>query len=526
MVRLEMRYRRVRPPRSAARAAGAVAVAAMLALTAPVAAAAPARGGAAGRDAFAPVALPAYAPAGAHLPFAGAEHAACSAPSVGRAACLADVLVPASGASPNAYFGPPEVRTPTGLPPRTIEAAYGYSTSLEAGAGETVAVVDAYDDPAATANLETFSRQYGLPAASLTKVNQTGGSSPPASEPGWDLEISLDIQWVHAIAPAARILLVEASSNSIADLLVAERYASEHAAYVSNSWGATEFAGESSGDASFTHPGVSYFAASGDERSIVWWPSASPDVTSVGGTTITFTAAGTIASETAWGKGGGGCSSYESANPAQRTGSANCSGRRATPDVALDGDPSSGVSVYDGIAYGGYTGWRTVGGTSAATAMWAAEAAAGADVIDPSGMIGAPLIYAQPARLPLRDITSGSNGHPALAGYDLATGLGAWSNTPGAPGALTATGEIGRVKLTWSAPTGAPAREYAIWRGGYSSRETTLVARVPSSQTSYVDATVAERTTYYYEVGALNGAGSGPFSSQAWATAARRPSQR
>jgi hypothetical protein len=461
-------------------------------------------------DAYGPSHLHLYAPRDSHLPFGGSQHGVCSQPSDGVGHCLIHVLQP-DGASPAAQRGVTEVKTPTGLSPSTIKSVYGYSTSTEAGAGQTVAIVDAYNDPDAASNLETFSRQYGLPAASFTQVNQEGGSSLPATESGWDLEISLDIEWAHAIAPAAHILLVEARTASLANLLAAESYAAKHAGYVSNSWGASEFSGETSDDSYFTAPGVSYFAAAGDEGGAVIWPSASPEVTSVGGTSLTLTSGGTLAQEEAWSGGGGGCSRYETASLYQATGSISCAGKRATPDISLDANPNSGVSVYDGVTYERQSGWWTVGGTSASTVMIAARAADSADALSPS------FLYASPANLPYRDILLGSDGHPTLTGYDLATGLGSWSYTPGTPTGLTASREAGGVKLQWNPPSGiAPVSEYVIWRGSASGQESTKVASVPASETSFTDPeATGAGTTYYYEVQALGGAGVGPFSGQA-----------
>lgn len=187
----------------------------------------------------------------------------------------------------------------------------------------------------------------------------------------------------------------------------------------------------------------------------------------------------------------------------------SCAGKRATPDVALDADPNSGVSVYDSVAYERQSGWWTVGGTSASTVMWAAQSA------DSGSLIDTAFVYAQPALVPFRDITTGSNGHPALPGYDLATGLGSWSYTPGAPTGLGAVREGTQASLSWNAPTGAPVSEYAIWRGTTSGQEGTLLTTVPASQTAYTDGSLSEGTSYYYEVQALNSAGSGPFSEQA-----------
>ncbi|MFZ2052470.1 MAG: PKD domain-containing protein [Solirubrobacteraceae bacterium] len=451
-----------------------------------------------------------FAPRGAHLPFGGSQQAVCSVPSAGAGHCLIHVLAP-SGASPAAQRGVTEVKTPTGLSPSTVKSIYGYSASTAAGTGQTIAIVDAYNDPDAASNLETFSRQYGLPAASFTQVNQEGGSSLPATESGWDLEISLDIEWAHAIAPGAHILLVEAKTASLANLLAAESYAAKHAGYVSNSWGASEFSGESADDSYFTAPGVSYFAAAGDEGGAVIWPSASPDVTSVGGTGLTLTSGGTLAQEEAWSGGGGGCSRYETASLYQATGSVSCAGKRATPDISLDANPNSGVSVYDGVTYERQSGWWTVGGTSASTVMIAARAADSADALSPS------FLYASPANLPYRDILLGSDGHPTLTGYDLATGLGSWSYTPGTPTGLTASKEAGGVNLQWSPPSGiAAVSEYVIWRGSASGQESTKVASVPASETSLTDTeATGAGATYYYEVQALNGAGVGPFSGQA-----------
>jgi subtilase family serine protease len=296
------------------------------------------------------------APRGAHLPFAGSFQAVCGRPGVGVAQCLADVLHPGGVVA--------EASTPTGLSPDIIEGVYGFTTTAAAGSGQTIALVDAYNDPDAASDLNEFSAQYSLPPEcnggssppscfEFTQVNETGGSSLPASDASWDLEISLDIEWAHALAPGANILLVEAASNNLSDMMAAEQYAATQANYVSNSWGSSELAGEESDDSNFTRPGVSYFAAAGDSGGLVIWPSASPDVISVGGTSLTFSSGGTLAQEAAWSSGGGGCSAYETASTYQSTGSVNCAGMRATPDVSLDADPNSGVSVYDSVSYKG-----------------------------------------------------------------------------------------------------------------------------------------------------------------------------
>jgi subtilase family serine protease len=252
-------------------------------------------------------------------------------------------------------------------------------------------------------------------------VNQTGGTSYPKKNPGWALEISLDVEWAHAIAPGAKILLVEATTSSFTNLMKAEDYARAHAQYVSNSWGGNEFAGESTYDSHFVQSGVSFFASSGDTGGVVEYPAASPNVISVGGTTLHFSSSGAFSGETAWSDGGGGCSQYETATESQqRVSTSICGTKRGTPDVSLDADPASGVSVYDTTAYQGQSGWWQVGGTSAAAPMWAARSA------DAGALVNSAYVYANPALIPFRDITAGSNGFSAGAGYDLATGLGSW----------------------------------------------------------------------------------------------------
>jgi subtilase family serine protease len=319
---------------------------------------------------------------------------------------------------------------PAGLSPSQVQAAYGFPTTdssgLPAGSGKTIAIVDAYNDPSIGSDLNVFDTTFGLPACTASngcfkKVNQSGGTSYPKKNAGWALEIALDVEWAHAIAPGANILLVEASSNSFANLMKAEDYAKAHAQYVSNSWGSGEFSGESSYDSHFQQSGVSFFASTGDTGGVVEYPAASPNVIAVGGTTLHFDASGVFSSETAWSGGGGGCSQYETATGAQQPSSTSiCGTKRGTPDVALDADPASGVSVYDTTLYQGQAGWWQVGGTSASTPMWSARSA------DAGAQVNSAYVYANPALIPFRDIIGGSNGYSAGARYDLATGLGSW----------------------------------------------------------------------------------------------------
>lgn len=311
---------------------------------------------------------------------------------------------------------------PAGFSPATMCVAY--SQPCAGGAGKTVAIVDAYNDPTIASDLATFEHQFGITGCSLTVVNQHGGSHLPATDAGWALEISLDVEWVCAMAPSASVVLVEARSSTLTDLLAAEDYAAAHAQYVTNSWGAPEFASETHDDRHFNTPGVSFFAAAGDTGLGAQYPAASPTVLSVGGTTLTLSSGGAV-SETGWSKGGGGCSVYEVANPAQvgHTDSVSCSGKRATPDVAFDADPASGVAVYDSTAYNGQSGWFQVGGTSVGSPVWAALSA------DAGGAVNAAAIYTL-ASSSVRDIIMGNNGAPCLTGYDLVTGRGSPLGTP------------------------------------------------------------------------------------------------
>ena len=314
--------------------------------------------------------------------------------------------------------------TPTytsGYAPSQLAAAYGVASldcGTTCGAGQTIAIVDANDAPTIEADLAAFDAQFGLPCDNcFQKLTPQG--QPPA-DAGWALEATLDVEWAHAIAPGARILLVEAASASFANLLAAvDSAVAAGANVVSMSWGSSgEFLGETIFDSHFTAKNVTFVASSGDSGPGVVYPAASPYVTAVGGTHLTLDAAGALTGpETAWSGSGGGVSAYEAA-PAYQT-SLGLSGR-AVPDVAYDGDPSTGVAVYDTTPYTGESGWFVVGGTSAGAPQWAALAAiANSRRATPLGNMNAAL-YGLPSSA-FRDITSPS---PAAAGYDTATGRG------------------------------------------------------------------------------------------------------
>ena len=466
----------------------------------------------------------------AQAPFSGTAQTVCSSAPAGYASCLARIINPASEQSHFSFFSrgatdagaaAPAV-TVSGLAPTNIKSVYGFSTSTLAGSGETIALVDAYDDPTVASDLSTFSSQWGLPSCTtstgcFTKVNQTGGTRLPASNSQlaeeWALEISLDVEWAHAVAPGARILLVEANSSSLSDLLTAETYAGAHANYVSNSWSSTEFSGEASYDSVFSGS-ASYFASTGDTASAVGYPATSPNVVAVGGTSLKFNSNGSLASETAWSAGGGGCSIYEPAPSAQASfaqyAQTGCTGR-AVPDVSLDADPASGVAVYDSTAEQGRSGWWTVGGTSVSSPIWAAESAV-------AGISASPqTLYGSSATPSFRDITGGSNGHPTLVGYDLATGRGSWANgAPQPPTALAANGSSAAVALSWTAGSGATT--YDVYRGTASGGESTTPIAMNVTGTTYNDTTVTNGIAYFYEVEGVNSVGTGSPSNQATAT--------
>jgi subtilase family serine protease len=196
------------------------------------------------------------------------------------------------------------------------------------GSGQTIAIVDAFDDPKlvdstasnfSSSDLHTFDAQYNLPDPVFTKVNQTGGStSSLTGNVNWGVEMSLDVEWAHAIAPAANILLVEANNSSFDNLAIAVQYAASQpgVAVVSMSWGGADFSGENSLDSTFvppsSNPNVVFVASTGDSASPPYYPAVSPNVLAVGGTTLNLTSQNNWSSETGWSESGGGISAYES----------------------------------------------------------------------------------------------------------------------------------------------------------------------------------------------------------------------
>ncbi|MES2202806.1 MAG: S53 family peptidase [Patescibacteria group bacterium] len=317
-----------------------------------------------------------------------------------------------------------------GYGPVQFQTAYGLTAAAALASTKTIAIVDAYDDPQAEADLNTYSTTFGLPACTTAngcfkKVDQTGGTRYPRGDQGWGLEISLDIEVVHAACPNCKILLVEAASNSFSDLFAAEDYATAHASVVSNSWGGSEFSGETSlsYDGHFNRSGVPITVSSGDSGYGVEFPASSRYVTAVGGTSLKINSNNTRASEAAWSGSGSGCSAYET-KPSWQT-DAGCA-RRSVADVSADADPNTGAAIYDSYGYSGQKGWFEVGGTSLSAPLVAAIYALAGNA---GSVVYGSYPYTHTAAL--FDITSGSNGScgssylcTAIAGFDGPTGLG------------------------------------------------------------------------------------------------------
>jgi len=336
---------------------------------------------------------------------------------------------------------------PATLTPAQVRHAYGfdqliYSTNGQTtpadGRGQTIAIIDAYHDPRIYNDLDTFDNQFSI-NGKQSLLSQYGSAKSfltvataqptPPTDRGWAGETALDVEWAHAIAPGAKILLVEAASGDINDLMDAVNWARQQPGVVavSMSWGGNEFSGEKQFENVFTtpagHPGVTFVSSAGDDGAATSWPAASPKVLSVGGTRLQLTATGDYAGESAWTAGGGGTSTVFG-RPAFQAG-LNVGGR-GSPDVSYDADPASGYYVYN--SYGG--GWERIGGTSAGAPQWAglvAVADQGRALFGRGALDGAtqtlPAVYAMPG-VDFHDVAGGSNGFKAAAGYDLATGRG------------------------------------------------------------------------------------------------------
>jgi subtilase family serine protease len=353
----------------------------------------------------------------------------CPAPAVGSARCHALVVTDANGNAAVAV-------TPKGYGPAQFHGAYALPT--KAPNAQTIAIVDAYDDPTAKADLDTFDTTFGLPlfpscggtvtTACFQKVNQAGQASPlPHVNAGWAVEISLDVQVAHEICQNCKILLVEARNSSTSNLATAvNTAASLGATVISNSYGGAD----SPPIAAYNHPGIAITVSSGDNGFGVESPASFNTVVAVGGTTLTLGTANTYGSESVWSGTGSGCSSLNTARAFQKSASGwaatGCVSKRGVVDVAADADPSTGAAVYDSTPNHGRTGWYRVGGTSLSAPLIAAVFALAGNATSVS--YAAKLPYAHTASL--HDVTVGSNGSCGTTmckgslGYDGPTGVG------------------------------------------------------------------------------------------------------
>ncbi len=365
-------------------------------------------------------------------------------------------------AHPYGGAAPYQFSTPTGgFTPQQIAQAYGinqiqFGAIAGTGAGQTIAIVDAYDNPKfvnstaanfLTSDLHQFDVAFGLPdPPSFKKVDEFGGQNYPPVDPtgGWEGEESLDVEWAHAIAPMANIILVETIDplNLFSGVRTARNVPG--VSVISMSFGQPGFLGETALDSVFTTPAkhtpITFLASSGDTGAPGGYPAESPNVVAVGGTSLYTDATGNYQNETGWGNisgaSGGGISQYETKPIYQIPLKFPSGGYRTIPDVSFVADPETGVDIYDSYNNGAATPWGVIGGTSLASPSWAgliAIADQGRVLAGEATLDGAkdtlPILYKLPAS-DFHDITTGYNGfgffpgYNAGPGYDLVTGIG------------------------------------------------------------------------------------------------------
>jgi hypothetical protein len=359
-------------------------------------------------------------------------------PGFAHCDAVARQLAPLTARSASA--GPPYT-------PNDIQSAYELADKAATDGGDqTVAIVDAYDNPNAESDLAVYRSTYGLPACTtangcFTKVNQTGGSTMPAPDSGWAGEIALDVDMVSAVCPHCKILLVETNSASMLDLFAGVTMASTlGATQISNSWGGSEFSYEQILDPTLALS-VPITVSSGDDGYGVEYPAASAHVTAVGGTSLHPASNARGWSENAWDGAGSGCSKYIPKPAWQEDG--GCA-TRTVADVSAVADPYTGVAVYN--TYGGGGPWWQAGGTSAAAPIVAASYALIGD-----SATGPSFPYSNASDY--NDVTSGTNGNCSTAyfcesfvGFDGPTGIG----TPNLAG--TGDGSTGVTDISGSNP--------------------------------------------------------------------------
>ncbi|MDQ1602420.1 MAG: hypothetical protein QOE01_265, partial [Actinomycetota bacterium] len=349
------------------------------------------------------------------------------ATTIGYAACDARVRT-------NAHLKPLATSGPTGYGPDQLRGAYGIPATAST---TTVAIVDAYANPNAAADLAVYRNQFHLGTANLTQMNQAGGSITTVSgDVGWGQEEMLDLEMVSAMCPTCHILYVGANSASFNDLATAvNRAATAGATVISNSYGGREFSTETSLASAYNHTSVTITASTGDSGYGAQVPAAFNSVVAVGGTHLTLSG-NTRSNETVWSGAGSGCSAYIGKRTWQTDGS--CS-RRTIGDVAAVADPATGVSVYDSYGSSGGLNWYVFGGTSVSAPLIGGVYGSTGN----GSNTAAQKLYTN--RSSLFDVTSGSNGRcthgrtttgaylcTGVAGYDGPTGNG----TPNGPGAF------------------------------------------------------------------------------------------
>jgi subtilase family serine protease len=375
---------------------------------------------------------------------------AVTLPAAAQLAASSHIMRPPIQVAP----GPQNPSSPTGIIPREFKAAYGFNAINNVGAGQTIALIDAYDDPNIVSDVAFYANYFHISPCNFTKVKLG-----TVTGQGWDLEESLDVQQACALAPQANIVLVEAVSANDTDLYAAIQVAVQapyNATVVSMSWGEGEFSGELADDSNFRNilngngQPVTFVAATGDSGHGTIYPSTSPYVVAAGGTSLFVATAAPPAnplvldygSESAWNGSGGGVSNYGGGvgepqptfqNPACATWSTTY---RCVPDIASDANPATGVPVYDTFSYGG---WVQVGGTSVATPDWASfftlvnsgRAALGKPALSQADADLYQFYYSSNYSADFHDITTGTNGScgsecDAGIGYDLVTGIGSY----------------------------------------------------------------------------------------------------
>lgn len=399
-----------------------------------------------------------------------------------RALAGSDSLVqPMATSTPVVTYTPAQIRAAYRLP--TIAAA----TKAQLGAGQTIYIVNAKHGPNIVAELAAFNSKFGLPSCSnrtlaanaalpLAAANSSScelviayatanaglSNTAPAYDSGWATEIALDVQWAHAIAPLARLVLIEAPDASVSSLAGAIRLATRMGpGVVSMSFGANEGSWVSGLESSFATSGMSYLAATGDDGAAVSWPAVSSRVVAVGGTSLSWSGAGTR-SETTWSSTGGGVSSYV-ALPSYQAGTASAP-KRAVADVAFNANPYTGQYVATIAQGSSAVSWMSAGGTSLSTPQWAGLLAVANALRAQAGrgVLGLPhsAIYASVAKTSgnLLDITTGSNGSctscAAGLGYDTPTGLG----TPHGSAVLSTLSGVSVSTPTTSSPAATTLR--------------------------------------------------------------------